>query len=59
MVFIIVRYLIWIRRWVTETKLGLKGKLTARHKSSRTNGTSDGMKMASIPKSSVRAAEDG
>jgi len=29
-IFLLVRYLIWLRVWVTETKLGMMGKLSSR-----------------------------
>lgn len=53
-VFVIVRYLIWIRRWITEKKLGLKGKLS---KQSALHTTRDEEEMVDISKSTVRADE--
>lgn len=49
-VFVVVRYLILLRKWVTETKLGLLGKFPVRAPS----GTiEDGHGMAEPPKSGV------
>lgn len=51
-VFIIVRYLILLRRWITEDKLGLTGKLSSR---STTPATRDEEEMAEMSKSTVQA----
>ena len=58
-VFILVRYLIWIRRWVTEKKLGMTGKLSSRHKPSTINEAGNGAEMVSVHKRSAQASEGG
>ena len=45
-VFVIVRYLILLRRWVTESKLGLTGKFSSRDKSHDAIGTHEISDMA-------------
>lgn len=52
-VFVIVRYLIWLRIWVTEEKMGMKGKLSGRKSQARR----DQEEMAEVSKSTVRADE--
>jgi len=41
-VFIIIRYLILLRRWITETKLHMYGKLSSHQKPYGANGIADG-----------------
>jgi hypothetical protein len=53
-VFIIVRYLILLRRWITETKLHMYGKLSSHQKLYSANGRADGTyEMSSVPKQDV------
>lgn len=49
-VFVIVRYLILLRRWITETKLGMHGKLSRK---SKRPAIEDGYPMKDIPKSNA------
>ena len=52
--FIVVRYLILLRRWITETKLHKYGKLSSHRKPYSANGIADGTyEMSNVPTQDV------